>query len=170
QRLRDAVRPRAGVLRVGVPVALALPEPVEAAPLVGAPAVGREHLLRDRARVAAGVGDRLRGGTAGAGGARAGGARGARGARGAGGDRPGADEDDLVDGLGRDHRGQLLAVEDLAVGVGGPVGRDAGALDALGLDARGAARQLRRLALDGPERQLLDLGLDVRADALDDDL
>src|SRR5690606_31350298 len=144
---------------------------VEAAPLVGAPAVGREHLLRDRARVAAGVGDRLRGGTAGAGGARAGGAGGARaggagGARGAGGDRPGADEDDLVDGLGRDHRGQLLAVEDLAVGVGGPVGRDAGALDALGLDARGAARQLRRLALDGPERQLLDLGLDVRADAL----
>src|SRR5690606_31560562 len=116
-----------GVLRVGVPVALALPEPVEAAPLVGAPAVGREHLLRDRARVAAGVGDRLRGGTAGAGGARAGRAGGARGA---GGDRPGADEDDLVDGLGRDHRGQLLAVDDLAVGVGGPVGRDAGALDA----------------------------------------
>src|SRR5690606_38695979 len=53
QGLRDAVGARGGVLRVGVPVALALPEGLQAAPLVAAPAVAGEHRLGDRLRAAA---------------------------------------------------------------------------------------------------------------------
>src|SRR5699024_4904778 len=175
QGLRNAISTRGGVLRVGVPAALARPQAVQAAPLPGPAACG-EQFLGDRLRRGAGVVPRgcstflLRAGGflpgtgglflgAGAAGGRFGVRLGA-----------GAHEHDLIDRLG-DHdlglhgAGYLFTVVEL-----GGVGDHARALLALGLDLGGAFRQRVRLLLGRLEGDRLGLGAVVGADPFDGDL
>src|SRR5699024_5793824 len=107
--LRDAVRAGGAVVRAGVPAALAAPQVVEALPLILTPAPVAQHLLGDSAGIRSGVGllDRS---TAVVRGRGRGTARLLR-------HRPGADEDDLVDGLGSDHLAEDLAIDDLTVAI-----------------------------------------------------
>src|SRR5699024_7757501 len=184
QRLWDAVGTGGGVLRVRVPVALPLPERVQAAPLVRAPAAGGQQLLSDRARVGARVvtgRGAVRavvgraGGARGAG--RVGGARGAGRAGGAGAVRAalgrrrgGTHEHHLVDRFGDQDLGLHLAGDLFTVAVLRGVGDHPGAVLPLGLHPLGAAGQGRGLPTDSVVLERLGLGAVLGTDPLDGDV
>src|SRR5690606_25319527 len=164
QRLRDAVGARARVLRGGVPVRLALPQGVEAAELVAAPATCGNHLGGDGLGVTAGDGRCGAAAVGATGAARAGRAGGRRGGAARCDRLGGADAHHLVHPLGDDRAGDELAGGLLAAGGGDAEGRGRDAVDALGDDAPLAPWQAVVLLLDGPV--LVGLG-DVLVDRLD---